>query len=237
MIKLLLLQYIAHLMADFYFQPQSWCDQKDNKYFSKVHCYHFLVVLVSSYLLSFSISFWWAALIISVFHLLLDLLKSSLILNNQLNCRVKKNLFFLDQLLHIIIISSIVILYSKINETSFGTITIQILFFVFSILLCGKPYNIFIKKFMEANSIMVSDDEKNNSLIKAGRIIGSLERVLSFILVVFNQFAAVGFIFAAKSLLRFKDTETAKTEYLLIGSLLSFGMAIILGIVYLFIFI
>lgn len=33
----------------------------------------------------------------------------------------------------------------------------------------------------------------------------------------------------AKSVLRFKDTQTEKTEYVLAGTLLSFGMAIAVG--------
>jgi hypothetical protein len=45
-----------------------------------------------------------------------------------------------------------------------------------------------------------------------------------------NQYEAIGFIVAAKSLLRFKDTDTAKTEYVLAGTFLSFGIAIICGV-------
>lgn len=45
------------------------------------------------------------------------------------------------------------------------------------------------------------------------------------------QFGAIGFLFAAKSLLRFIDTARAKTEYVLVGTLLSFGIAIISGII------
>ena len=82
---------------------------------------------------------------------------------------------------------------------------------------------------MEANDIFPMNE---NTLLKAGRIIGSLERAISFILIAFNQFAAVGFIIAAKSILRFRDLDTAKTEYVLIGSLLSFGIAILFGIAY-----
>jgi hypothetical protein len=51
------------------------------------------------------------------------------------------------------------------------------------------------------------------------------------VLILFDQFAAIGFIIAAKSVLRFRDTDTAKTEYLLIGSLLSFGIAIFFGVI------
>ena len=45
-----------------------------------------------------------------------------------------------------------------------------------------------------------------------------------------GQYEAVGFIIAAKSVLRFKDTDTAKTEYVLAGTLLSFGIATLLGL-------
>ena len=82
---------------------------------------------------------------------------------------------------------------------------------------------------MEANDILPMNE---NTLLKAGKIIGSLERVISFTLIAFNQFAAVGFIIATKSILRFRDLDTAKTEYVLIGSLLSFGIAILFGITY-----
>jgi hypothetical protein len=46
----------------------------------------------------------------------------------------------------------------------------------------------------------------------------------------FNQFDAVGFLIAAKSILRFKDDNTLKTEYVLIGTMLSFGIAIACGL-------
>jgi hypothetical protein len=52
--------------------------------------------------------------------------------------------------------------------------------------------------------------------------------VLTFILL--NQFEAVGFLLAAKSILRFKEAETLKSEYVLIGTMLSFAIAIAFGI-------
>ena len=41
----------------------------------------------------------------------------------------------------------------------------------------------------------------------------------------------MGFLIAAKSILRFKDDNTVKTEYVLVGTMLSFGLAIALGII------
>jgi hypothetical protein len=226
---LLFSQFTAHLLADFIFQPQEWCSLKEKKRISKVHFYHAVIVFVCSWALSLSVSFWWAALLIALSHLIVDLMKSYLF---QLKF-LKNKLFFVDQTLHLAMIIGVVYLYSKKQWIDFPLfISINGIFIVFALIACTKPANIFIRKFMEANNILPVQE---NTLLNAGRIIGSLERVISFILIAFNQFAAVGFIIAAKSILRFRDLETAKTEYVLIGSLLSFGVAILFGVTYQFI--
>jgi hypothetical protein len=230
---LLFLQYTAHLLADFIFQPQKWCDVKESKLFSKEHIYHAVVVFVCSWALSLMVSFWWAALVIALFHLFIDIAKSYLFRKNFL----KNYIFFIDQALHIISITIAAFLFSviegipHIEDLRSPQVQINITFFLFAIIACTKPSNIFIRKYLEANHIFPVK-KGNNTLLNAGRIIGSLERLLSFILISFNQFAAVGFIITTKSILRFRDTDTAKTEYLLIGSLLSFGIAILFGIAY-----
>jgi hypothetical protein len=226
---LLILQFTAHLLADFNFQPQAWCDAKSSKTISNVYFYHIAVVFVCSWVLSFSVSFWWAALLIAAVHFLLDVAKTYLFRKG-----VKENyLFFLDQILHLVVITGAVYLFSQKELIQFPFfVTINTAFILFAVIASSKSSNIFIKKYMEANDIMSFSNKGNHDLLKAGRVIGFLERVLSFILISFNQFAAVGFIIAAKSILRFKDTDTAKTEYLLIGSLLSFGIAILWGIIY-----
>jgi ABC-type nitrate/sulfonate/bicarbonate transport system permease component len=38
-------------------------------------------------------------------------------------------------------------------------------------------------------------------------------------------------LIAAKSLLRFQETDIKRTEYVLIGTLLSFGVAVLLGVI------
>jgi hypothetical protein len=224
--SLITLQLAAHLLADFNFQSQKWCDAKDAKIFSKEHLYHTLVVFVCSWILSFSLAFWWAAVLITIIHLGIDSIKSYFAQKKIW----ERYLFFIDQLLHVASIVSVVWLFSKCQSIDFP-VSAQDIFIVFALIACTKSSNIFIKKYMEANDILPVE-KGSHTLLKAGRIIGSLERIVSFILIAFNQFAAVGFIMAAKSILRFKDTDTAKSEYLLIGSLLSFGIAILLGIVY-----
>ncbi|MGB5554179.1 MAG: DUF3307 domain-containing protein, partial [Flavobacteriaceae bacterium] len=98
-------------------------------------------------------------------------------------------------------------------------------------LFCGKPANIIIKETLKASKIEFQGMNKDH-LPNAGRLIGVLERwlVLTFILI--DQFSAVGFLIAAKSILRYRDGNKifSKTEYVLIGTLLSFGIAIGVGV-------
>ncbi len=55
--------------------------------------------------------------------------------------------------------------------------------------------------------------------------------ILSWIMVPQTGFIIYAFVIAAKSILRFKDSDTDRTEYVLVGTLLSFGIAIAVGLI------
>ncbi len=99
---------------------------------------------------------------------------------------------------------------------------------ILAIILCMKPANILIKLILE--KYQVGESESCNNIKNAGALIGNLERLLTIIFVLLGQYEAIGFIVAAKSILRFKETDTAKTEYVLAGTFLSFGIAILCGL-------
>lgn len=68
-----------------------------------------------------------------------------------------------------------------------------------------------------------------NSLPKGGRVIGRLERLLIFMLVLAGQVAAIGLLIAAKSVLRFSELardDRSVSEYVIIGTLASFAWAL-----------
>jgi hypothetical protein len=228
MLTLLILQFIAQVLADFTFQPQQWCEKKDKKLCSKEHLYHIIIVFGLSWLCSMQIVFWQAALAITAIHFLFDILKSILSRRKKL----VPFLFFVDQSLHLAAIAAVTCWFSIRWEIDFPVeITSHMALVVLSFLLCAKPANIIVREILKSFEIPVSDPADTNELMNAGQLIGTLERILSLALILVDQFAAVGFIIAAKSLLRFRDTATARTEYLLIGTLMSFGIAILLGIV------
>ena len=65
-----------------------------------------------------------------------------------------------------------------------------------------------------------------------GKLIGYLERYLIIIFILFQQWECIGFLIAAKTLLRFKEAKAGRkrAEYVLLGTLLSVFIAILCGV-------
>ena len=64
-----------------------------------------------------------------------------------------------------------------------------------------------------------------------GKWIGLLERALIFVLIMAAEFQAIGFLIAAKSILRFQYAkERSHSETVIIGTLASFGWAIVISL-------
>ncbi len=75
------------------------------------------------------------------------------------------------------------------------------------------------------------NDGLPKGLMNGGQLIGILERGLIFLLVLVGQPAGVGFLIAAKSVLRFDTTSKDQSagEYVIIGTLASFGWALVVA--------
>jgi len=224
--NLLILQLIAHVITDFYFQNDETSKRKKDKGFKTGYLYrHAMLTSLIAWLFSYSLNFVVYALVIGCTHLLIDGIKS--LLKNW------KYVFFADQVIHIVVIVMVVSFYNHrvdillpewIPETRY-------LLLISGVIICLKPTNILISNVFKTFDISTTDTtEKTGELEKAGRLIGNLERILALVLVLLIQYQAIGFLIAAKAILRFKDTSTAKTEYVLIGTLLSFGVAILIGV-------
>lgn len=97
------------------------------------------------------------------------------------------------------------------------------------------PVSFLINKWTKQWREEIEDSQQErDSLGNAGKWIGRLERILIISFLWYDQFTAVGFLITAKSLLRLNDKEVKfprkQTEYVLIGTLISFTCAFFLGI-------
>lgn len=236
--QLLILQIIAHLLADFTFQSHSWAVIKKRYGFQRSIIYwHILIVFMLSWLLSFQLRFVLASAAISIVHLLIDGFKVKM--GNFKIGSIKpfqKFSFFIDQFLHLVIIWLAVYYFkqyypteSYLSKKVLDVLSEHHLIILLGYLLCLKPTNITIREIFSIYSIKVKK-QPTEDLLNAGKLIGNVERVIALTLILIGQYEAIGFIIAGKSILRYEGTKTSKTEYVLIGTLLSFGIAILIGI-------
>lgn len=227
----LLLLILAHLLGDFVLQPEKWVKDKADRKGRSVYLYlHILIhTALLFFLLNFDLNYWPVFAIIAGTHYLIDLMKVSL--SGKWN---HKLLFFVDQVLHFIVLFAVAHYYFSINfSTAFLFQDTTILFIVE--LICVTRVSSVIMMFL-LDSWKFEDAGADDSLKNAGKYIGMLERLFVFGFIVLNQWPAIGWPMAAKSVFRFNDLSRAKdrklTEYFLIGTLVSFGLAIGFALLY-----
>ncbi len=226
LIKLIL----AHLIGDFLLQPKSWVQDKEKKKIGSPKLYiHVLIHGLLIFILLWDLNYWLLILLLMFSHWVIDVLKVQL-------KKANKNIvsFFLDQALHVTVI---VILWIVFFEPEFNLTALyenqSIWIYSVAILFITVVSGIMVQVLMSnwSKSIYGSVD---GSLNNAGKYIGILERIFVFIFVVTDNWEGIGFLLAAKSVFRFGDLKESKsrqlTEYILIGTLLSFGIAIGTGL-------
>ncbi|RUA13330.1 MAG: DUF3307 domain-containing protein [Flavobacteriia bacterium] len=225
---------LAHFIGDFVLQPAHWVADKLQKKGRSKYLYFHIGVHLLALLLILQFRYLGAVVCIVVTHLLIDLGK--LYLTNPKNYRW---LFVLDQVLHLLVIASIVywvhpfpIDLSGLWEEKSLLLTT---FLVFVTFVSGIIMRMLLAPYIDE---IAKEDEsgEGGSLKNAGTYIGMLERLFVFGFILIQQWAAIGLLIAAKSVFRFGDLNKGKnrklTEYVLIGTLLSFGLAILSGMLF-----
>ncbi|MDR7370924.1 DUF3307 domain-containing protein [Flavobacterium aquidurense] len=225
-IKLLL----AHLLGDFIWQPTAWVIDKEAKKHKSIYLYlHILLHVFLAAVLAGEIQFIPYAVLIAVAHGIIDVIK----LNFQTN-KTKRTWFIIDQIAHILVLIAVVLFY---QNTSINFLWFDNSFWILAtgLIFITKPTSIFIKTIISIWSPESQHSNQDNSLANAGNYIGILERLFIFCFILTGHFEAIGFLLAAKSIFRFGDLKEAKdrklTEYVLIGTLISFGTAILIGLI------
>lgn len=224
-INILLRLLAAHLLGDFLLQPNSWVMSKNTKKIKSGALYlHVLVITVLTYLLLWDWSHWYIPLLIGGTHLLIDIWK----------CYRKNTLtyFLVDQAAHVLVILLVwTILYGQVDLPGLAADNRLWLCFIGYYVVIW-PLGIGIGKATEKWQRSAHMNE--GGLDKAGIWIGRCERVLVLTFIITGQYTALGFLMAAKSILRFTDKDEMtqkKTEYVLVGTLMSFASAAIVGVI------
>jgi len=198
LIKLLL----AHFIGDFFMQSQKWVTDKEiRKLKSPILYVHIAIHIVLLFIILWDLTMWPIILIIGSTHLIIDGLK--LLAQRESN---RRWLFFIDQILHILVIISV---YYLSTDTTFPVddlLTENNLLLATCILFLTLPTSILMKTIFTKWDISKLT-ETNESLSDAGKYIGILERLLVFVFIIVNHWEAVGFLITAKSVFRFGDSK------------------------------
>ncbi|MDJ0806487.1 MAG: DUF3307 domain-containing protein [Gammaproteobacteria bacterium] len=233
-LTLLLILILVHLVADFFMQTQAGIVEKCTLHYRSKFLYLHAAIhgLLSLAVLWFAVaglaSVLGMAALISVSHLLFDLGKSY-------TPKGQYSWFILDQILHVSVILCVWLYVTNqwpLVELAVGwLLSPKPLIVLIAYILATRPLS-----FLIAIAIGKWSREIDNSgsLAEAGARIGLLERFLILTFILIDQFAAIGFLLAAKSVLRFGDLREPHhkklTEYVLFGTMLSFATTISLGL-------
>lgn len=219
---------LAHLLGDFFLQTKKWVLNKEEKKWRSPWLYvHVAIHLGLLVLLTGGTLQWQFPVGIAATHLIIDWLKLELQQPNN-----RRLWFFADQALHFVVLVAAWMLITGVSPARLlyagnkGYVVATAVLFLLS------PASLFIKIFI---SRWTPDEAPGRDTLQdAGKLIGILERLLVFTFVVIGKWEGIGFMLAAKSIFRFGDLKDGKdrklTEYVLIGTLLSFGLAIAAGL-------
>ncbi len=256
--------FLSHILGDFYFQNGNMAFEKkfNKKILFKHSFYHFLIssVLTSIF---FGLKIIKVNIIIFLSHYLIDRIKiyiekrvdeNSLclfFLDQFLHILVIFSLYPITKKFNY---SQTFISFSdflcknytilKNINSSLSTIFIFLISFLLFLINGGTVLTkLFISQFQPpkmntcfSREAITSEEGTIDNLIKynGGELIGILERILIFILVILNKFTAVSFVITTKSIARFEKIQEDKSfsDMFLIGTLASFSIAIFSGIIF-----
>lgn len=230
---------IAHFLADFTFQTTQLAQRKLNNF--KYLMYHVAIYAAMFLVVIFPLVKFQEAilpyLMIIFSHFLIDLARKLVDMKFRRKSIVFAS-FIVDQVLHVIILAVLYFafnlgaettaLYGHMEQWSYFNIMVT---YSLTFVILWDPAAVFIKKLFSYIIDGKNNDQEDNDL-QVGRIIGKLERIIVSVLILCNQFGAIGFVLTAKSIARYKQLEDKNfAEKYLVGTLTSIAIAFITTIV------
>ena len=226
----------AHLISDFTLQTRYVAF---NKLKMSVLIYHGIIVAFLSYLLVGVWDAWIIPLFIFFTHSATDYIKAKIDIKGIVP-------FLTDQIVHIIMIVVLVLIIRHMEWSDtrgislywvdyFGLFILKIMVVISGFICVVRVSDIIIQFITEPLEEQLDYNlwVHKNRFQYGSCLIGKLERVMILILFLINQPTGIGFLITAKSILRFEKISGGQnrmeSEYVIIGTLLSFIMGISSG--------
>ena len=216
------------MLGDYYFQNSKLADEKESALKAVIMhgLYYGLTMMLTSAVLFLFGNDWKLFLTgfaLSALHLAVDLFKFSFNSKNKVKESNSAAITYMtDQLTHWVAVFIIIeLLYTRrLGLAVSQPAPREMAKWVLLLLLILKPGNVTHKKLFHQYEPKLDDADTQPG---AGALIGSLERILCAIFLALGQYSAIGLIYTAKSIARFKKISEVQrfAEYYLIGTLYS----------------
>jgi Protein of unknown function (DUF3307) len=215
---------LAHALADFIFQTKAMVARKNN---AGILILHTGIVLILSLAMMGRIDAWQIYAVAGL-HLVIDAAKVHL-------APPGLRSYLADQTAHLAVIGVVALLWPDLWSGGFwgaqplAAEAPRVMLVLAGAILATRAGGFAIGMLMSRFSSGAPG--LTGGLTGAGEVIGLLERGLTYTFILIGEPEAVGFLLAAKSILRFGaiKEDRAASEYVLIGTLASFGWAILTG--------
>ena len=230
---------LGHILGDFYFQSNKMAENKNEGIrwlfaHGIVYTLCMAVVLFAGIVRSDNLLL--ILVLTSLMHFIIDYFKRFLDF---------KRIFSIDQLAHIL---SLIVIWNIWGDglilkdwTFFQISYLQntVLLIILGILIILKPIGILVAQ-GDIWDFTQNKTPPNDAQQNAGRMIGYLERIIIFFLILNGEYSAIAFVMAAKTVARFPEIKEgsegrSQAEYYLIGTLISitsvFVVTVLLGLV------
>ena len=210
----------AHALADFVLQT-SWMVRHKRK--PQVLLLHGAIVLLTAQAALGTVTAW-PLVALAIAHVAIDVVKTYGAPEGKLWA------YLTDQAAHLTTVAGLALLFPELWATGlWGDVTwlpsvfATLAGFILAIRAGGFAIGMLMAPY--------ADTDLPKGLENGGALIGVLERGMIFLLLLVGQPTGVGFLIAAKSVLRFDTTSgnQSAAEYVIIGTLASFGWALLCG--------
>jgi hypothetical protein len=224
--------FLSHIITDFVFQPDAWVDDKKTNIWKSVKLYiHGCLAGILAYMFVGSWEILWLPIIVGATHIVIDGYKS----------KFEENLtiFLVDQVSHIIILILcwiVIIQYNLQDVLELLRLIIssdKFLIYLFAYSLILWPSSKLMKRILSSINVKFGENVDTGHK-NVGLWIGMIERILILTFILQNNYQIIGFLIAAKSIFRHRyngiKNSQVTIEYILLGTMLSFLIAIIVGL-------
>lgn len=238
---------LSHILSDFYFQNEVMVEKKKND-IDYVFIHSLVYAVITGILAEFIFKDIEGVFVLTIMisHFIIEL-ANYYVERYKLLKKYQNYFFIINQITYItilLVVTYYMLRHGKVYTYNpailnmlgvMGITTSSLIIFFVQILLIHKPTNLFIVSILQPYKPSDKDTENNRNIStnRVGRMIGTIERIIMLFFLWIKQYSSVGLVLTAKSIARYNKISEDKefAEYYLLGTLLSTICVLIVSVI------